>query len=100
MTKFLSGSDIIAALDAMCNSTEQADFAVAYWGQNAVKLIGLDRCSTKLRVLCDLRSGTCDPREIDKLLRRKNTEVKTRDNFHAKAYLTPDAICRLCKRIS
>jgi hypothetical protein len=34
----------------------------------------------------------CDPREISKLLRRKNTEVKTRDRLHAKVYSAHDMV--------
>lgn len=68
---------------------ERNDFAVAYWGKGSAKLIGLSELA-EVRLLCDLRSGLCNPDEMLKLLGRKETvKIKTRDELHAKVYLAP-----------
>lgn len=89
MADFLS-ENILQTIRRSVIAGSKADLAVAYWGQGATKLLGLDQSAAELRILCDVFSGSCDPNELSKLLERPNTQVKTRNGFHGKVYLSDE----------
>jgi hypothetical protein len=69
------------------------DLAIAYWGKGAIKK--LDLKSTKpTRIICDLESGGCNPKEIALFHKppfRNNKDFKVHylKDLHAKVYWTP-----------
>jgi PLD-like domain len=87
--KFVSGNDIVEAIHL--SATERAYFAVAYWGKNAAKRLGLDKNKKPVRIICDLWSYACNPSELQKLL-ELGFELKTKDGFHAKVYITTNRV--------
>jgi len=64
------------------------DIAVAFWGDGAVKALGLDQRKTKFRVLLDLSAGASNPKEVKVLKSLPNATVKSVYRLHAKAYIT------------
>jgi hypothetical protein len=63
--------------------------AVAYWGAGATERLGLGN-REDVEVVCDLRSGSCNPDEIRKLRDAIGLQnVLTLDNLHAKVWLAP-----------
>lgn len=67
----------------------EAKIAVAYWGIDAIRRLGLSNMNrSSIQVICDLRSGCCNPAELEKLI--KIAKVKRIDSFHAKVFWTPN----------
>jgi len=84
-TKFLSNRDLWVKLAANVKTATRVDAAIAYVGQNGAALLPFRRGS---RLVVDMslptvKSGSTDPREIEKLLNRK-VQVFSRRNLHAK----------------
>jgi hypothetical protein len=88
MLEFLTGPKIIEKINTEAAKAHQADLAVAFWGKGALRLLGFPK-TTKLRILCDLDSGACNPHELIKCLKRGNVEIRAQRKFHAKVYLMP-----------
>ena len=89
MIKFLFGADIAKSLSGCLKESGPTDLAVAYWGKRGADRIGLGRTHKSVRVLCDLRSLSCNPDELLTLLNYK-FELKTLDRLHAKVYIVGD----------
>jgi hypothetical protein len=66
-------------------SESTAKVAVAYWGQDALRLLKLKPDRSDLRVLCCLRGGKSDPG----IIRRFGNRARQIDNLHAKVFWTP-----------
>ena len=66
----------------------RADLAVAFWGKGAASNLKIVKGS-KVRIICNLESGACNPDEIERL--RTVAQVKTHPELHAKVYLTDNA---------
>jgi hypothetical protein len=96
MLKFLDDETLLCSVTKLIEDGERADLAVAYWGRGAIDKLGIQ--STKpMRILCDLLSGGCNPREIKKFLEgpfadNKEFCVRYLNNLHAKVYATPTSI--------
>ncbi|MGM5022182.1 phospholipase D family protein [Tardiphaga sp. 367_B4_N1_1] len=61
-------------------------FAVAFWGQGAANQLGISKANgAECRILCDLFSGACNPKEMQGLL-DLGCEIKTIDGLHSKIY--------------
>lgn len=65
------------------------DIAVAFWGEGAIKELGLDQPGRKFRVLLDLSAGASNPDEVRALWKLAPKSVKVVERLHAKAYVTP-----------
>jgi PLD-like domain len=87
MIKFLAGTEIVEAIKLNIKVVGPTDLAVAYWGRGSTSLLGLTKSHRSVRILCDLRSLSCNPYEIEKLL-RCGFFLKTLNDLHAKVYLT------------
>jgi len=65
--------------------------AVAYWGQGAAERTGIKHLvknkKTKLRIICDLLSGACNPDEIEELNKTVGIRVRTLGRLHAKVWI-------------
>lgn len=66
---------------------ERLDLAVAFVGADWQALLSNHRGN--LRLICWLKSTNTDPRAVEGLMKRPNTEVRQRDRMHCKVYLSP-----------
>lgn len=93
MQKFVAGQDILSAIKAAFEDAERADLAVAYWGLDAVKRLGVGGIAGPVRILCDAWSGACNPEELERILKLEtDVELRTLRGLHTKVYLTPDCV--------
>lgn len=67
------------------------DMAVAFWGEGAVKELGLKKLRA-IRVLLELQSGGTNPAEVRLLMKLPHVEVKQLPRLHAKAYISRDSV--------
>jgi hypothetical protein len=88
MLKFPYEEAILRSAKDLIKDGESIDLAVAYWGVSAVEKLGItgDRPT---RIVCDLMSGGCNPREISVLLKEKNVTVRHLHGLHTKVYWSP-----------
>ena len=79
----------VAAFLADCS---RARLAVAYWGVGVVDRLGLPQLRQRhddVTIVCDLRSGSCNPTVVRRLLDLFGPErIRTRDRLHAKVWIT------------
>ena len=68
---------------------DDARIAVAFWGNEAQKKLGITH-RTDLRIICDISMGGTNPAELAKLGAPSIKNLRYRDNFHAKVYLSND----------
>lgn len=78
-------------LKRLLRAAGTARLAVAFWGNGAVRSLGLRGRKGQTQVLCDLFSGCCNPDEIKRLL-RAHVEVRYVSGLHAKLYSTPGGV--------
>ena len=86
--RFMTGYEIQKQVRRIARRTDELMVAVAYWGTGAAERTGLAQSKNpeKVRVICDLLSGLCNPSEIEKL-RRLGINVSTLDRLHAKVWI-------------
>ena len=89
---FLSGSRIQSHIKRAVKVSSSLDLAVAFWGRNAMKRIGL-RVSKRrrVRIICNLSMGATNPAEVRAIRSRlrsagKGSGIRQRDNLHSKVY--------------
>lgn len=80
----------LEALRAMLSEVDDARLAVAFWGRGAIEALGLDRPNLRLKLLCNLDSGACNPDELRRLLALPGVQLRSHPALHAKIYWTPD----------
>ncbi len=81
---FFHGSELTAAIRAVLSGSRK-DIAVAFWGAEPLKRLGISDASN-MRVACDLYSGACNPSAIKDLL-DSGASVFDVPGLHAKVYL-------------
>lgn len=64
--------------------------AVAYWGAGAADMLGLNS-SKPVTIVCDLRSGACNPNVVGDLL-DLGFKIIDRPGLHAKVYVSDSSI--------
>jgi len=84
--KFLSNSNYYSQVKKVFTNNESIDIAVAFWGEDAIRLFK-DVSNKKIRIICNLESGACNPKVIKKLLKTSNLNLKTNKHLHAKVLL-------------
>jgi hypothetical protein len=65
--------------------------AVAYWGEGAISNLRLEEPPKSFRLICDLRSGSCNPYVVQALHDKRPTSIRYLDGLHAKVYLGDNA---------
>jgi hypothetical protein len=83
--KFLHGAELTRKIQEIAKAKSPLKIAVAYWGQDALKLTKINTKRKNVRVLCCLKGGKSDPKVIKKFGRR----VRQYDALHAKVVWTP-----------
>ena len=91
--RFLTGTDIQRHVHKIARRTGDVSAAVAYWGKGAAERTGIARKRNpgRIRVICDLLSGSCNPTEIESLL-ELGVHVKTLKDLHAKVWISGDDV--------
>lgn len=69
--------------------SKRVRMAVAFWGDGAVDNLGLKKIS-EVKIVCNLRLGGTNPREIKKIQQETHTEVRHSDTLHAKLFVLDD----------
>ena len=85
MLKFIEGDRLVEEFHDLMKESATADLAVAFWGQDSARRLNI-RKGSSTRIICNLESGACNPKEIRKL--RGLVNVKTHEDLHAKVYCT------------
>src|ERR1035437_8176444 len=85
MLKFIEGDRLIGEFQDLMKESATADLAVAFWGQDSASRLHIQKGS-RTRIICNLESGACNPKEIRKL--RGLINIKTHEDLHAKVYCT------------
>lgn len=88
--KFLTERSVAPAIKKLVSGQTDVRIAVAFWGKGASEQLGLEGVKGKPRILCNLDSGACNPKEIGAL--RSVSEIRTNAQLHAKVYWTPDGV--------
>ena len=93
MMRFLTGVEIQRQVSRIVRRGGVVSVAVAYWGTGAAKRTGIARHPNprQIRLICDLLSGFCNPKEIESLI-RLGVRVRTLDRLHAKVWISEDDI--------
>jgi HKD family nuclease len=65
---------------------------VAFWGQGALKALGLDQAQRKVRILLDLSAGATNPQVVRELLALHPEKVRNIPRLHAKTYIGENEI--------
>lgn len=90
---FLSNQRILEQVRRLVDEDGDVRAAVAFWGSNAVDQTGIaHKRNGRVRVLCDLFSGSCNPYEIETLLNCSNVKVRTLYGMHAKVWANGDHV--------
>ena len=90
---FLTGVDIQTQVRTITSRSGEVMAAVAYWGIGAAERTGLSghEDPASVRIICDLLSGACNPKEIQ-ALQERGFSVKTLDRLHAKVWIGGDDV--------
>ena len=89
--ELLDGPAARERIAALVEKADNARIAVAFWGDGAVDGLGLARLGADARVVCNLRAGGTNPREIRRLL-DAGASVVQHDSLHGKVYLFPECV--------
>ena len=85
VTNFLGGKQLTTATKRIINEGDQIKVAIAYWGKDALSLLGLNSRKKTVKVICCLRNGASDPAIISRFGKR----ARQNDKLHAKVIWTP-----------
>ena len=88
--KFLSGIEIQREVNRIMRSGGNVMAAVAYWSHGAAERTGIGG-RRGARIICDLGSLACDPKEIRKLM-GLGLQVRTLKRLHAKVWISEGAV--------
>ena len=85
--RLLAGTDIQQTVSSLVSRDGDVDIAVAYWGQDSLERTGIaNKHNGKLRVICDLLSGSCNPAPIA-TLKQDEIPVRTLNRLHSKIWI-------------
>jgi hypothetical protein len=84
--KFLDGTAATAEIKKHVGDSKKARMAVAFWGKGAAKDFGLLEKREAATVICNLKMGGTNPKEIRALL-DGGVHVSQCDTLHGKVYL-------------
>jgi aconitase B len=84
--RFLDGAGTVETIAELTAKSRNARMAVAFWGEGAAKNLRLLTKRSAATVICNLRSGGTNPKEIRSLM-AAGIHVSQCDTLHAKVYL-------------
>lgn len=68
------------------------DLAVAFWGHDASAFLGLAKTRRRVRIVLEISQGATNIKEVRKLLKMPQVEVKSYERLHAKAYISASEV--------
>ena len=86
--RFISEETNSMAIATLLETSDRLKCAVAFIGQGAAARL-LQTAGRSVDIICDLRSGCCNPDAVKALLSTSHVTLRTADNFHAKVYWSP-----------
>jgi hypothetical protein len=84
--KFLDGRDATAEIKKHVDESKEVRMAVAFWGEGAAEDLGLLKKREAATVICNLKMGGTNPKEIRALM-DGGVRVSQCDTLHGKVYL-------------
>jgi hypothetical protein len=87
---FVTGRRLTEAVQRIL-AHESRDMAVAFWGHGACNRLALPIDAKGSRVICDARSGGCNPTALAELLTR-NVAIQDVPGLHAKVYIGSNGV--------
>jgi hypothetical protein len=90
-TEFVRGNDLATAWRHLAPAKSSVSLAVAYWGDGAADLLGLNRLGS-VRIICNLQSGACNRNVVEQLVLDSRVGLRTIDNLHAKVYIAQKGV--------
>ena len=87
----LTAEEIREELHRLADGDAAARYAVAFWGKGAVEMWALPKLTAPARIICDARSGACNPDELVAMMDAGHL-VMTREGLHSKVYLTSKGV--------
>ncbi|MDQ7015965.1 MAG: phospholipase D family protein [Gammaproteobacteria bacterium] len=84
---FLDNSNYLDCVKSYFDNKEALDISVPFWGKGALSLFESISENKKIRIICNLESGACNPYEIEKISKRYNVSIRSSDRLHAKLFL-------------
>lgn len=84
--KFLDGTYATAEIKKHVGESKKVRMAVAFWGEGAAEDLGLLKKREAATVICNLKMGGTNPKEI-RALRDGGVRVSQCDTLHGKVYL-------------
>lgn len=78
----VNSSQLLCEFKKATAASSKIRIAIAFWGSGAIEAFGLDS-SHDIEVICNLKMGGTDPREIERLIER-GIKVFPHDTLHAK----------------
>lgn len=83
-----SKSDITTQIRVIFERAKIIKCAVAFWGDRAPFILGLNSLNKPVQIICNFESGACNPKIIRELLGIPKVGVKSHERLHAKVYWT------------
>jgi hypothetical protein len=84
--KFLDGTDATVEIKKHVGESKEVRMAVAFWGEGAAEDLGLLKKREAAAVICNLKMGGTNPKEIRALM-DGGVRVSQCDTLHGKVYL-------------
>lgn len=89
--EFLAEHELTAAIKKILQNCREPKIIVAYWGENALSLLGAIHKNQNAKIICCLEGGKSAPNVIKQFGIGEKGRARQIDNLHAKIYWTPDA---------
>lgn len=90
---FLDEYKALTKVREILEAADEATMVVAFWGKGAIDSLGLRKPWRSLRIVCNLESGACNPKEIEELLQLgSSVEVRSDLRLHGKVYSTESGV--------
>ncbi|MBP2315476.1 phospholipase D family protein [Azospirillum soli] len=89
---FIPENKLAGQIKEILRDAQEVRVAVAFWGQGAVKNLGLPDVACPLRIVCNLDTGGTNPGEARRLLDIPRAAVRTNPRLHAKVWWTDKAV--------
>ena len=83
----IDGPGLLEWFQQNLGSSTHVRIAVAFWGKGAAEQLVLGKNRQDTKIVCNLRMGGTNPREIETFRRKSGVEVRHSDTLHAKIYL-------------
>lgn len=88
--KFLHNRNYRQEIEQLFENDEELDIAIAFFGKDALSFFKKTR--KKIRIICNLESGACNPNLIEEVGKLDNITIKTNSKLHAKILIQKSTV--------